>query len=1000
MADLSSSSQQVSLAAESRRHVTVLFTDLSDSTYLSGVMEAETYATMLDEVRSAFRAAVEARGGVANQYQGDGLQAIFGHAESTEHDGRHAVEAALEVHAVVRGLRRRYGSDGAGTLSVHSGLHAGQALLRPGDSVAGRIELFGPAPGIAKHLSDDAAADEILVSEETLGPATRLFDTGAPRAVLLKGRSEPLVVRSILSRRERRDRLEAQSQRGLIAFVGREVELARLEAVLDDVLPGRLRLAVVCAQPGLGKTRLAEELLHRAARRGFTVLRGGCDTELSAEPLQPFLHMLRAQLRITPDASATEMVQAIETGLAALDPALLTSQAELLQALSLAPRAGTAQRLPAERTICALHDVIVALGRRGPLALFIDDWQWADDATRQLLATIRRGGGELPLLLLVAQRPSLHDDLDLHTCERIDLPPFGEQEALATVADLLPAADPFVAGQIVRQGGGNPLFIEELCHFVARAGPTAALQPLRGGPAWLETLIASRVARLPPEQRRVIDAAAVIGTQVPSWLLERLTGCAPDHPCVTALAKQDLLFPAEEPGLLRFKHGITRDVVYGAIGLQARRNAHRQAATLLAAPGDADGEAQACEALAYHCSGADEYERAARCAALAGDKAMLASSIDRAKAQYRAALELLDRLPASDAQYQAWRSVVRKLGMASVFDPARADLQWFGRAAALAREHADGPGLAFACYWHGYVDYALGESRAAVEHAAAALVAAETAGDQRLVTQVHALEGQALAACGENAAAQALLDAALMRMLQTQRPGERPTLGLAFALACRASALGDRGRFDEAHLGFAHALEALPGPGHEVEGSVLCLRSNVYLWQGRWEEAATDAEAALRVAQRVRSLYLLAMSRALGAWADWLAARHTGDEARSLLAVRSLGGATAWLIARDKRLFISLNHGRLAEALATVGEAGPARQHAAMALRRWRGRDPLGTAMALRAMARLAMAQGQRGLARRRLALAERVAQSRDSAHEQAANARCREELGLAPVIA
>jgi class 3 adenylate cyclase len=361
--------------------VTVLFTDLSDSTYLSGAMEAETYATMLDEVRSAFRTAVEARGGVANQYQGDGLQAIFGHAEPTENDGRRALEAALEVHAVVRSLRKRYGSEGAGALSVHSGLHAGQALLRPGDSVAGRIELFGPAPGIAKHLSDDAEADEILVSEETLGPAARLFITGAARAVLLKGRSEPLVVCSILSRVEPRTRVEAHSQRGLIAFVGREVELARLEAVLDDVLPGRLRLAVICAQPGLGKTRLAEEFLHRAARRGFAVLRGGCDTELSAEPLQPFLQMLRTQLRIAPDACAAEMVQAIEAGLEALDPALAAFQAELLQALSVAPQAGTPQRLPAERTMCALLEVISALARRGPLALFVDDWQWADDAT-------------------------------------------------------------------------------------------------------------------------------------------------------------------------------------------------------------------------------------------------------------------------------------------------------------------------------------------------------------------------------------------------------------------------------------------------------------------------------------------------------------------------------------------------------------------------------------------------------------------------------------------
>ncbi len=987
MADQHPSRQRASNAAESRQHIAVLFTDLSDSTHLSGAMEAETYATMLDDVRRAFHVAVEPRGGVVNQYQGDGLQALFGYPEPTEHDGRRAAEAALEMHALVRALRLRYGSEGAGALSVHSGLHSGQALVRPGDSVAGRIELFGPAPGLAKHLSDSAEADEILVSDETLGPAAQLFNTGLPRSVLLKGRSEPLVVRSILSRNSRRTRSEGHSQRGLVSFVGREADLARLDALLADVLQGQLRFGLISAPAGLGKTRLAEEFLRRAARRGCTVLRGCCDTELSAEPLQPFLQMLRAQLQITPDATTAEMLRAIDAGLAALDPALTTYQAELLQALSVGPQDSATARLPAEHTMRALHEVIAALARRGPLALFIDDWQWADDATRQLLYSLRDSG--LPLLLLAAERALLPGELDTSVAEHIVLAPFDQNEALATVAELLPTADPFVAGQIMRQAGGNPLFIEELCHFAARSGQPAALLPTQGGPAWLETLIASRVARLPAEQRRVIDAAAVIGTQVPAWLLEGLTGCAADHPCVTSLAAQDLLFPAEEAGLLRFKHGITRDVVYGAIGLHARRAAHGQAAALLAEAGDAAAEAQACEALAYHCSGAGEYARAARCAAMAGDKAMLASSIDRAKAQYRAALELMDRLPPSPEQYQAWRSVVRKLGMASVFDPHRTDLQWFERAAALAEDHGDRSGLAFACYWRAYVSYALGESRAAVEFGSAALAATEAAGDSRLAYQVRMLQGQALAACGESAAAEALLSEALAPTVPGQRPGERPTPGMAFTLACRASVLGDRGRFDEAHAGFAHALEALPGPGHEVEGSVLCLRSNVHLWQGRWEDASADAAAAHGVAERVRSLYLLAMSRALGAWADW----QTGQP--PLKAIQSLSDATAWLIARDKLLYISLNHGRLVEALVAAGEHAAARQHAALALKRLRGRDPLGTPIAMRALAQVAMARGQRALALRRLALADRVACLRDSVHEHDANLRCRTELGL-----
>lgn len=974
-------------ALESRTHIVVLFSDLSDSTELSGAMEAETYAAMLGEVRRAFAAAVEARGGTVNQYQGDGLQALFGHPQPTEHDVRHAVDAVLEVHRQVRTLRERYRQEGAAALSVHSGIHAGLALARPGDDVAGRIELFGPAPGIAKHLSDIAQADEILVTDETLGPVGPLFDTGEPRRIVVKGRGDPLVVRRVLSRSVGRTPLEAHARRRLLPFVGRAEELARLERLLEAVLHGRIRFGVISAPAGVGKTRLAEEFLHRAPQRGCTVLRGYCDGELSAEPLQPFLQMLRSHWQVPSGAAAGAAQQVLDARLAELDPALAERRAELLHALAGESKDEAAARRPAELTVRALQEVFAAMARRRPLVLFVDDWHWADDATRQLLYTVRDGGGP-PLLLLAAARPGAPGDVGPGATESIALAPLAEHEALATVAELLPTADPFVAGQIVRQAGGNALFIEELCHFIANAGPTAALQPPQGGPAWLESLIASRVARLSPGQRRVIDTAAVIGTLVPHRLLQELTGCAPDHPDVSALAALDLLYPAEEPGALRFKHGITRDVVYTGIGLQLRRQIHRQAAALLAAGGDERAAAQVCEALAYHWKGAGEPALAARYAAMSGDKAMAASSIDLAKSQYRAALELLDRLPDSAERYQGWRSLARRLGMATVYDPAGADLPLFERAVELARNHGDAAGLAFASYWRAYIGYALGRSRAALRHGADALRAAAEAGDARLALQVRALQGQALAACGRSAEAEALLDDTLVQMRAAQPPDGRVLAGLAFTLACRASVVADRGRLDEALAGFEQALAALPSPGHEVEGSVLCLRSNVHLWHGRWDAAAADAAAACRVAQRVRSLYLFAMGRSLQSWADW---QRDGDTR----ALHALDEATRWLIGHDKTLFISLNHGRLAEALAASGQRAAARRQAAQALRRWRGCDPLGAAMALRALARLAAADGDRERAARCLARAERVAALRDSAHERAANARCRDELRL-----
>ena len=281
---------------EVRRHMTVLFTDLSDSTRLSGLLEAEVFAALQDDVRRVFDEVVQRSGGTINQYQGDGLQALFGHPEAGEDDGLRATQAALEVHERVRALRARHAYREDVVLDVHSGIHAGLVLVREGtQGIAGRFELFGAAPGIAKHLSDVAERDEILVSEETLGPARYLFQTEA-RRLALKGRDEPLAVHRILARTALRTRFEAQTRRGLVDFVGREAELAALDAALHAARGGRTRLMVVSAQAGVGKTRLAEEFLRRAAARGFALWRGYCEAELSAEPLQPFLQMLRARL--------------------------------------------------------------------------------------------------------------------------------------------------------------------------------------------------------------------------------------------------------------------------------------------------------------------------------------------------------------------------------------------------------------------------------------------------------------------------------------------------------------------------------------------------------------------------------------------------------------------------------------------------------------------------------------------------------------------------------
>ena len=163
----------------------------------------------------------------------------------------------------------------------------------------------------------------------------------------------------------------------------------------------------------------------------------------------------------------------------------------------------------------------------------------------------------------------------------------------------------------------------------------------------------------------------MIGAIVPAWLLELVTGCAEGDPLLAALADEDFLFRGEREGTLRFKHGITRDVIYDSVGLRERRVLHLQIAETLRASASEYGEDEPYEALAHHYGAGGDAEATAHYAELAGDRAAGASALDRAQAQYEAALAAIEQLPESDENTARWGRIAQSYGRAGVFDPSR-----------------------------------------------------------------------------------------------------------------------------------------------------------------------------------------------------------------------------------------------------------------------------------------------------------------------------------------
>lgn len=967
-----------------RRYVTVLFADVSDSSRLAEQLEAEDYSELLAEFRRIAREVIPRHGGNIARLQGDGLLALFGHLEPREDDGRRATEAALELHAAVARLRAG-SAPGAPLLQMHSGIHAGLVLVIEGDIERGRYDVVGEVVNTAARLCSLAATGQVLVSEETLGLHASFFQVTRRDQQAIRGRAESLDALLIHGRVPLERRFDGAAQRGLVPFIGREAALAELLAAAEQARTGVPAVLLVSGEPGIGKTRLLQEFQRRLGPEAFRLLPGYCESYLGAEPLQPFLQWIRGALgRRAAAARGPE---------AALLDAQAPAGPEAGAALSPAMQflLGTGERKPLPNPallVGAIIDLISVMAQHQTLVLVLDDWQWADDASRQALELLL--ARQMPALVVLATRPVTDSDHAVPGARMLQLAPFDAAESARAVAARFPGADPFTIQEIHQQSGGTPLFVEELCHAAAQGNFRSGSR--RTNVAWINALVASRLSRLPESQAELLRAASVAGNVFPDWLLERAIGKGPVAALVEALVAADFLAPGAQPGTLRFKHLLTRDSVYATVNPARRRALHLRVAAVLEAAAGSQDAFEWLEALSYHYDAAGVRDKAAQLAEAAGDKALTAMALDRARAQYLTALHSLDALPALTRELQLrWCTIAQKLGQTCVFDPLDvADgFQLFERAADLARQAGDENALARAEYWLAYVNYGRGRPREAVRHGEIALAHATASNDQKLVAQVEATLGQSLASAGRYDRALPLLAHAVESKRAQARAGSGTAIGSAYTLGRTAYTLGDLGRFKEAHASFDEAFRLLGDKVHSVGASVRELLCAVLLWQGRWEEARRAGMEGAALALRCRSRYLVAMGRALGACGGWAA----GGDPESLQVLRE---STQWIEYRGGAVSTSLNYGWLVEASVASGLQAQARGYAARLFRRARLEDRHGEAMGCRALARLAAERGDTARTAHYLAQADAAATFRGSAREGAVNQLARAEIAAA----
>lgn len=937
-----------------RSLITVVFSDLCGSTRISSIMEPEDFSAAVDMTRREFHRIVEKHGGTVIRHVGDGIFFAFGYPVSYSDNSRRAIDAVLELHDVVRRLEPLRLARNA-RLRLHSGIHSGIVLIRSGGASTGAYDMLGEAINIAAKLSDEASEDEILITEGTLGGDRHSYQASEIKRKLISGYPSPLLCRSLYNRKSEAQALPYRLEYQTTLFTGRSKQLSHLVGFVESQTATE-RILLVQAEAGMGKSRLLHELAKLLKAKDYEYHIGHCDAYVGSLSLQPIRQIVLSLVQSKFGLSEADLKTDIYPYL---------PEPNRIRDLARNEVASTAQETDAFASL--INDLCKETHRIEPTVIAMDDWQWSDTASQRVVQQLM-ASDQNNVLLVLASRENDSFLGDALRAKTMPLPPLETDAIESTARRLLPGIDPFTSNRIIAASGGNPLFIEELCHSVQHSQNTDVAST---GEAWLEGLVHERYSRLPNRLAKIVQAAAIIGLSVPVWLLEAVIGNSISNETMSQLQDADFLFSTEQNVGLKFKHGLTRQAVYGIINLADRRRLHRKTAEELLQHSLISDAVELSGLLAHHYSNCDDREPAIRYSILAGETALRNASLDQAQRYFRIAFEQIYDREVFDPRGV---DVIRKYGAACVVDPSREQLTLLKNAVEWAQNSGSKEALAWSQCWLGSIYYGLGEPAKALEHFYVAQQSSDVSSALNLNAQIDAGLGQAYVTAGQYTPAFKHLTAAISKK-SDRRSGAYPSSSLSYAMSCKGFALADQGYFDEAETLFEQARSVMQGTSHEAMMSILAHEAAARLWMGQFEATDRLYSQVISMSVAMRSRYHHAMSTAIKAAARFY---QDGDPTQ----IQVMKDATNWMISSESQQYISLNFGYLADASAQTGVFDDARHFAAQALMRARKGDRFGESISYRALAVMSHRTGAHDAKRAYLAKARKSALRRQSSRE------------------
>jgi class 3 adenylate cyclase/tetratricopeptide (TPR) repeat protein len=931
-----------------RKYVTVLFADLKSSMELLADRDPEQARQILDPVLELMIEAVHRYEGTVNQVMGDGIMALFGAPIAHEDHAVRACYTALRMQESVKrcadDMQRAHGM----SPQIRIGLNSGEVVVRAiGSDLHMDYTAVGQTTHLAARMEQIAVAGSIVATRQTIALVEGYIETRTLGVQAVKGLSSPIEIYEVVSATEARSRLEAALGHDLSPFVGRQRELDHLREALEAAEGGHGQVVALVGEPGIGKSRLLWEFTGIWRTKSWPILECGALSYGAATPYLPLITLLKRHFGIDPGDDSGKRRERIERRLS-VDLELQRALPAFLWLLGLDVDDLEWQRLdPPQRrqlALAAIRQLLLHQARVQPLILIVEDLHWVDAETQTLLDSLVDSISLSKVLLLVNYRPEYRHAWASKTYYRqlrIDsLPP---ENADALLESLLghDSAHDDVKRMLIERTEGNPFFLEESVRALTEAqvparkhdggGAVAATDTLQI-PSTIHAILTARMDRLMPEDKRLLQAASVIGPEVSLTLISAIAECGEAQVQDGLRRLQAAEFVCETnafPDLeYTFRHALTHEVAYASLTHERRKTLHRLAIEAIERL-YSDSLAEHFERLAEHSVRAESWEKALVYLREAGSKALSRSAnVDSAR-YFERTLEALRRLPQSpdavacdiDVRIDI-RNALAPLGrLAEIHRHLRA-------AESLAQRANDQERLGWTYVCMAHYSWLTADLSNAGTYAARAEKIASALSDVQLRAAATYYGGTTRFAAGDYVEAIHLFEKTIRLLtgtLQRERcrvAGYPSVMARAF-LVYGKSELGD---FDEGIAAGTETLELADGFGHPyTEALAYCWVGHLYLTRGEFREATRLLEHGMAVCRRWNvSLLTPQLQRSLGQ-----AYIYSGREAEGIGLIEQAINTLETMGFQTRRAFVLA---RLAEAYTIAGRPIEARGVGARAL--------------------------------------------------------------------